>query len=81
MIESQTVNQFLLNQMRFKQPESEQDFWIGMRSVIDVEAKLTWLDTDQFWMPQKFEKSMDTKSKFKVSLLKICFDIQIINVI
>ena len=68
MIESENVNQFVLNQIRFKQPESEQDVWIGMRSVGDVEAKLTWLDPYQFWMPQKFEESMDTQSKFKVNL-------------
>ena len=79
VIESENVNQFLLNQIKFKQPESAQGFWIGMRSVGDVEAKLTWLDTDQFWMPQKFEESMDTKRKFKVSLPQICFVIQITN--
>ena len=57
VIESENVNQFVLNQIRFKQPESEQDVWIGMRSVGDVEAKLIWLDPDQFWMHKNVRTS------------------------
>ena len=57
VVESKKVYDFLMNEIKFRYPDIEiVSFWIGLR---EVNGRLSWIDTDQYWMPNEFEDISD----------------------
>ena len=56
VIESDHVNDFLATQLKYKLAGSDSNFWIGLK---DLGGKLSWIDPDQFWMPEYLEGYTD----------------------
>ena len=56
VVESDHVNNFLATQLNYKLSGSDSSFWIGLN---DLSGKLSWIDPDQFWLPDYLENYAD----------------------
>ena len=63
VVENEDIEHFLVNQIKLMHPESDQEYWIGAKMA---DEKLTWLDPDQFFIPQKLKNYLD-KTSIEVS--------------
>ena len=65
VVESENIERFLVNQIEFMHPVSDVEYWIGAKMT---GGKFTWLDPDQFFIPQKLKNYLD-KQTIEVSLI------------
>ena len=63
VVENEDLAQFLVNQIKFMHPVSDIEYWIGAKMT---DAKFTWLDLDQYFIPQKLKNYLD-KQNIEVS--------------